>query len=111
VVGDVSAEQLGLDTYRRVLADGARSTSEEAARLADLDGLDEARSIIRSFPPGSIVSADDVRWRQMKGTPAVLGPAFREAARLGLFEPYGVTTAQALRSRGRIQRTWQRTSL
>jgi hypothetical protein len=104
------SDQAILDDYRTALTQRARSTGENRSRLADFDGSDEALRIIESFPPGAIVSADDVRLLQRVGTPAILGSAFRRAARLELIEVFGTTTARSIPAHSRLQRTWQRTT-
>ena len=99
-------DQLNLEDFMRSEAQRVGVSGQRRTAQADPDGFDEALQLIGSFPAGTVISADTVRPRQRVGTPAVLGSAFRAAARLGIIAPHGFTTADAIRSHGRIQRTW-----
>jgi hypothetical protein len=99
----------GVQEYREAAVEQATTTGMERSRLADRNGLDEAIRIIESFPPGAIITADEIRSMQRVGSPRVLGSAFRRAAALDLIRIEGVTTAQAVSAHGRLARSWRRT--
>jgi hypothetical protein len=100
--------QATFDQFARDLREQVRSTGEDRSRLGDVDGFDEGLELIAELSPGEVVTADIIRPRQRIGTPAVLGSVFRRAAALGLIQPAGVTTAQAVSAHGRLVRTWLR---
>ncbi len=98
-----------LEDYRSQIVRAAREQGERGSRIADLDGFEEGIELIAELSSGEVVTADIIRPRQRIGTPAVLGSVFRRAAAMGLIQPAGVTTAQALSTHGRLVRVWRRT--
>lgn len=104
----MSAGQLALEDYRAQLAQQARSTGERRSVIGA--GFDEALDLIRRWPPEEQLQADDLRPLQRRGSPAVLGAAFAEAAKRGLIVFDGISTARAASARGRLVRTWRRTA-
>ena len=99
--------QADLDAYRQELSSAAAEAGMQRSRTADADGHAEALSIIRGLArDGVTFDADDVRIRQLIGTPSVLGAAFREAARRRWIEAVEIGTSRAPSRHGALQRRW-----
>jgi hypothetical protein len=104
----VSAEQLGLDDYRREMADRARNQGMRAVRVADPDAFEAAVREIRAVASfGWTFTADDVRTRLAAPGPE-LGAAFARLRREGEIESCGYETAKHPAAHGRLIRAWRR---
>ncbi len=104
-----SAEQLGLDEYRRELADRARDHGMRAVRVADPDAFEAAVREIRVLAPlGWEFTADDVRQR-LAAPGSELGAAFAYLSKIGEIESCGYATAKHAAAHGRLLRMWRRT--